>query len=91
MTTEVRSRATNDHTKARESTTQKTTQFLGTPVHHEVLYPWLETDRSPTLNDDDTSDVSLVPMEAPRQPNIWRCADSKPKHLSESHRLGQRE
>lgn len=33
MTTEVRSTATTDHTKARESTTQKTTQILGTPVH----------------------------------------------------------
>lgn len=33
MTTEVRSRATNDHTKARESATQKTTQIFGTPVH----------------------------------------------------------
>jgi len=73
---------------------QKNAEVCGdqtTPVHHEVLYPWLETDRSLTLNDDDTSDVSLVPVEARRQRNIWRCADSKPKHLSESHRLGQRE
>jgi hypothetical protein len=61
-----------------------------TPVHHEVLYPWLGTDRSSTLNDDDTSDISLVPMETRRQRNIWRCADSKPKHLSEGRRLGQR-
>ena len=57
-----------------------------TPVHHEVLYPWLETDRSPTLNDDDTSEVSLLPTEARRERNIWRCADSKPKHLSERRR-----
>lgn len=34
MTTEVRSTTTRGHTKARESTTQKTTQILGTPVHH---------------------------------------------------------
>lgn len=33
MTTEVRSTTTRGHTKTRESTTQKATQILGTPVH----------------------------------------------------------
>lgn len=37
MTTEVRSRATNDHTKARETATQKATQIFGTPVHRSIL------------------------------------------------------